>query len=408
MRRIDLERVQAARPNTIRDINRQIVLNYVRERAPISRAEIARETALQRSTISVIVEQLRADGLIEVVRARESTGGRPPELLRLRSAGAAAIGVDITTSNTTIAISDLSGRILGRQEFLTNPDPKKTISQVIDCLQGMVKKSSKPIEGIGVSIPGWVNPTMGTVSYVPYFKWRNLSIANDISSATGLMVAVDNDANAAALAELWFGRPEVSKVRDFIMVLVHEGIGTGIVLDGQLYRGANGVAGEFGHMIIGSEAPVICSCGNRNCWEAFSCERAAIARYLVSSSWIKGRRNISYAQLVQRALDGEEAARSAIMQTAYYLGIGILNLIVGLSPEAVVVTGTIVSAWPLISPGLTEMVENNTSRGLTVVPVIASTLGEQPSLLGALSLVLTNKFASVPSTQLSQIYSLAR
>ncbi len=398
MRRIDLERAQAARPNTIRDINRQIVLSYVRERGPISRAEIARETELQRSTISLIVEELRADGLIELLRAGESTRGRPPELLRLRAAGAIAIGVDITPYRTTIATSDLSGRILEREEFHTNPNAKKTISQVIEFVQGLVKKSNKSIEGIGVSIPGWVNPTMGTVSYVPYFKWRNLHIANEISSATGLMVAVDNDANAAALAELWFGRPEVSKVRNFIMVLVHEGIGTGIVLDGQLYRGVNGVAGEFGHMIIGSEAPVICSCGNRNCWEAFSCERAAIARYLVSSSWVKGRRNISYALLVQRALDGEEAARSAIMQTAYYLGIGIINLIVGLSPEAVVVTGTIVSAWSLISPALTEMVEKNTSRGLTLVPIMASTLGEQPSLLGALSLVLTQKFSTVAST----------
>ncbi|CAN5796568.1 xylose repressor [soil metagenome] len=398
MRRIDLGRAQAARPNTIRDINRQIVLNYVRERGPISRAEIARETALQRSTVSLIVEELKAVGLIETVRAGESTGGRPPELLCLRAPGAVAIGVDITPNRTTIATSDLSGLILEREEFLTNPNFKKTINQVIDCVQGLVKKSNKSIEGVGVSIPGWVNPTTGTVSYVPYFKWRDLSVADDISSATGLMVTVDNDANAAALAELWFGRPEVSKVRNFIMVLVHEGIGTGIVFDGQLYRGVNGVAGEFGHMIIGPEAPVICSCGNRDCWEAFSCERAAIARYLVSSSWVKGRRNISYAQLVKRALDGEEAARSAIMQTAYYLGIGIINLIVGLSPEAVIVTGTIVSAWPLVSTALAEMVEKNTSRGLTLVPISASTLGEQPSLLGALSLVLASKFTSVLTT----------
>lgn len=393
MRRIDLQNVQVARPNTIRDINRQIVLNYVRERGPISRAEMARETALQRSTISMIVDDLLAEGIIEMVRAGESTGGRPPELLRLRASGAMAIGVDITTNRTTIAMSDLSGRILNRIEFPTNTNAKKTINQIIGYIQELVEKSKETVEGVGISIPGWVDPSKGKVTYVPHFKWRDLSIADDIASATGLMVAIDNDANAAALAELWFGRPEVSNIRDFIMILVHEGIGTGIVFDGQLHRGRSGVAGEFGHMIIGSEAPVVCSCGNRNCWEAFSCERAAVARYLTSSPLAKGARHITYAQLIKRAQAGEEAARSAILQTAYYLGLGIINLIVGLSPEAVIVTGTITSAWPIIAPALTEMVERNITRGLTPVPIIASTLGEQPSLLGALSLVLTNRFS---------------
>src|SRR5437870_7766081 len=105
-----------------------------------------------------------------------------------------------------------------------------------------------------------------------------------ISSATGLPVIVDNDANSIALAELWFGRPEVSDTRDFILVLVSEGVGTGIVFDGQVYRGERGDAGEFGHMIIGSDAPVPCSCGNRDCWEAFSSERATLARYRENSN----------------------------------------------------------------------------------------------------------------------------
>lgn len=393
MRRINLETVQAARPNTIRDINRQIVLSYVRERGPISRAEIARETNLQRSTISFIVDDLRANGLIEIVAGGESTGGRPPELLSLRAAGAVAIGVDITPSRTTVATSDLAGRVIEREEFPTNIRAEKTIANVVECVLELTRKNHDTIEGIGVSIPGWVNPATGKVRYVPHFKWHDMTIADDISSATKLPVVIDNDANAAALAELWFGRPEVSNVRDFIVVLVHEGIGTGIVIDGQLHRGTNGVAGEFGHMIVGAEAPVICSCGNRNCWEAFSCERAAVARYLTASPWAKVRRKVTYAELVERALGGEEAARSAILQTAYYLGLGIVNLIVGLSPEAVIITGTIVSAWSLIAVALEDLVKSNVSRGLTPVPIIASTLGEQPTLLGALSLVLSSKFS---------------
>src|SRR4029078_2229919 len=118
-----------------------------------------------------------------------------------------------------------------------------------------------------------------TAVYVPYFKWRDIPIARTISSALGLPVIISNDANAVALAELWFGRPEVSDARDFILVLVAEGVGTGIIFDGQVYRGQRGAAGEFWHMVSCNDSSVPCSCGNRDCWEAFSSERAAIARY---------------------------------------------------------------------------------------------------------------------------------
>src|SRR5437868_1209515 len=129
MRRIDLRKVNVARPNTIRDINRQIVLNYVRERGPISRAEIARETVLQRSTVSTIVDELVADSLVEEIGEGESTGGRRPTLLRLRASGAAAVGIDITPTRTTVATSDLSGRVLEKEEFATNPDFEKTVER---------------------------------------------------------------------------------------------------------------------------------------------------------------------------------------------------------------------------------------------------------------------------------------
>src|SRR5947208_8589185 len=131
MRRIDLKQAQTAGAATIRNINRQIVLNYVREREPISRAEIARETALQRSTVSAIVDELQHDGLIEEVGEGESTGGRPPTMLRLRAAGAIAIGVAVTPSVTTIATSDLAGRVLWQESFPTDHDADRMFNEVI-------------------------------------------------------------------------------------------------------------------------------------------------------------------------------------------------------------------------------------------------------------------------------------
>ncbi len=237
MRRIDLKKANVARSNTIRDINRQIVLNYVRERGPISRAEIAHETALQRSTVSLIVEELRVEGLIEEVSG-ESTGGRPPILLSLRTADAVAIGVDVGTIRTIVATSDLAGRVLEEESFDTHPDAEETTRRITDSARKLIRRNNDTIEGIGVSLPGLVN-TDGTELFVPTFNWRDLPLAKALNEGTGLPVTMDNDANAAALAELWFGRPEIREVRDFILVLVEDGVGTGIVFDGQVYRGEN-------------------------------------------------------------------------------------------------------------------------------------------------------------------------
>jgi N-acetylglucosamine repressor len=395
VRRINLQSANVARSNTIRDINRQIVLNYVRERGPISRSEIAHETALQRSTISLIMDELKADGLIEEVSG-ESTGGRPPILLSLRTANAVAIGVDLGTVKTVLATSDLAGRVLEQEEFATNPDAAKTIREIVRRTRKLVARNKRTVEGIGISLPGLVDPDAGKI-YIPHFQWRDLPLADELKAAVGLPVTVDNDANSAALAELWFGRPEVRQVRDFIMVLVEEGLGTGIVFDGQVYRGEAGAAGEFGHMTIGVGAPVACAAGSHECWEAFSSERAALARYANLSRRSNGSK-INSGRLIDLALKGDASACAALTETARYLGIGISNLIQGLAPQAVIVGGPIVRAWSVISEDLKRAVEISICRGLPSTPIIASTLGPQPTLMGAISLVLASKFGSVSVT----------
>jgi predicted NBD/HSP70 family sugar kinase len=395
MRLIDLKRAHAVHATVMREMNRQIVLNYVRERAPISRAEIARETELQRSTISIIADDLIKDGLIEEIGEGTSSGGRRPILLRLRTAGASAIGVDITPTRTAVATSDLAGRVLEREDFATSPDFEQTLKRVIECVNRLSRKG-RGIEGLGLVLPGLVDPISGKALYVPHFDWRDLDVQQRVSSATGINVTIDNDANAAALAELWFGRTELINTRDFIMVLVYEGVGTGIVLDGQIYRGAGGVAGEFGHTVVGRKAPVACSCGSYRCWEAFASERAAVARYEMLKSKNGGRRPSTFRQIIDRALAGEAAATTALTRTAQDLSIGISNLIIGFSPELVVVGGAITRAWPLLHDILEKTVDTNIRRSLPSARIIASTLGEESTLMGSLSLVLAPKFASDP------------
>jgi predicted NBD/HSP70 family sugar kinase len=173
-------------------------------------------------------------------------------------------------------------------------------------------------------------------------------------------------------------------------------VGTGVVFDGQVYRGRNSIAGEFGHMIIGPEAPVVCSCGKRYCWEAFACVRAAVARYRhMLPARAKRPNGFDFGELVKLAEGGDALALSALEETALYLGIGIANLSVGLSPEAIVVCGSILAAWPLISGIVQQTVDQRLSRGFGRSPVLASALTDRETLLGALSLVLTEKFGLV-------------
>lgn len=393
MRRINLKRANVARQSTVRNINRQIVLNLIREDEPISRIEIARKTALHRATISLILDELLGSGLVEEVGSGESTGGRPPILLRVRAAGPVAIGVDVGTVRTVIAMSDLAGRVLNQEEFATSHVASETLREIVDSVRRLVGTNRGDIEGVGVSLPGMVDFETSSALYIPHFKWRDWPVAREIEAAVGLPVAIDNDANAVALAELWFGRPEVRDVRDFIMVLVAEGIGTGIVFDGQVYRGERGAAGEFGHMIVGQDAPIACAAGSRKCWEAFASERAILGRYETLSRGAAPQGTVSFAQLLDRALDGESAARTALTEAASYLGVGLSNLISGLSPEAIIIGGQIVRAWPLIVEEINQVVEENCCLVQTPARIIPSTLGEQPTLMGALSLILAGKFA---------------
>lgn len=397
MKRIYLQRAknQIARPNTIRGINKQIVLNYVRDRAPISRAEIARETALQRSTVSAIVDDLLDSGLVEDIGTGDSTGGRKPTLLRLRTGVPVAIGVDVTPQKTTVAVADLAGQVLDEETFPTSADMAFMSEQIIEKILGVAAKYPEAELEVGISVPGIADQTLGKVLYIPYFNWRDWTIAKQITDRTGFPVMIENDANAIALAELWFGHDIIRKTRNFITVLVAEGIGTGVIFDGQIYRGDKGAAGEFGHMIVGAEGPVDCSCGSRDCWEAHASEKAIVSRYidlLKASNLSQG--TVDIRRLVELAKNGETQAARAITETARYLGIGISNLIVGLSPQAVIVSGLIAEVWELIEGELKSIAERSVRADLPRPTLMASSLGDDPTLIGALSLVLAKKFAS--------------
>ncbi|MEQ1765480.1 MAG: ROK family transcriptional regulator [Pyrinomonadaceae bacterium] len=389
MRRIDLKKVSVAHSNTIREINRQIVLNYIREKGPISRADIAKETDLERSTVAHIVKELTDFNLIKGVLG-ESSGGRRPALLTLRSARPVAIGVDLGTVKTTVGCCDLTGRIIDKEEFLTDRDESRTTDLIIAAVRFLVKKHQGLIEGIGISLPGLVVSEDQHVLFSRHFIWRDPLVAERIHDSTSLPVMVENAANATALAELWFGRLDV---RDFILVFIEDGIGTGIVFDGQINRGSNGFAGGFGHMRIGTDAPTECAMGSRECWEAFASERSALSRFEKLAE--RSVDEMIFGDLVGLAQNGDKNAIAALKETARFIGLGMGNLIQGLSPEAIVVGGTLVNAWPLIADDIKAAAASVICQGIHRTKIVPSSLGGQPGLLGAFSLVLADKFASI-------------
>lgn len=398
MKRIYLHKAKAqiARPNTIRDINKQIVLTFIRDRAPISRAEIARETALQRSTVSSIVQTLVEESFVEEIGAGESSGGRKPTMLKLRTDEPVAIGVDITPTVVNIATADLAGQIIHLETFPTAADRAQNFRKIVKRISLIKTYLKNPDVKIGVSVPGVVDQALGLVTYVPFFHWKNWQLKQELNEATGLPVTVDNDANAVALADLWFGMPEVHNIKNFASLLVAEGIGTGIIFDGQIYRGNKGAAGEFGHMIIGGtdreNNNVVCSCGNTHCWESFASNRATVRRFAALTE--NGNRLDDVNRIFSLARQGDAVALKVVNETAYYLGLGIVNLLVGLSPELVIVSGKITLVWSLIEKTLLETIEKNIKQKLPTTLIIASTLGDSPTLKGAICLSLINKFAS--------------
>ena len=394
MKKIYLHKVedQIARHNTIRDINRQIVLNYIRARSPISRADIARETSLQRSTVSAIVDGLYESGLVEEIGTGDSTGGRKPTLLKLKSGTPVAIGIDVTPRETTLVLADLTGSILKQESFPTSSDIEYMNEQILAKVQAFRQASPDAELAVGISIPGIADQRRGGILYIPYFQWADWDIGDRIKKATGLDVIIDNDANAVALAELWFGSEEIRKTRNFITVLVAEGIGTGIIIDGQVYRGENGAAGEFGHMFVADNAPVACSCGRRDCWEAHASEKAMVDRY-VSSNGSPGT-PVDIEHLVELARNGEKKAVAVLRETAKILGIGISNLVIGFSPEAIVISGNIVEAWDIIANEIETISRRSIRQELSSTAILPSALGKHPTILGSVSLVLSRKFAA--------------
>lgn len=381
------KRNQGASSEVARDINRRIVLNLIRTRHPISRADLARLSGLQRSTISLIVEQLIEENWVLEGPTGRLPRGRRPTFLRLNDERV-IIGVDIRPVQTTVALADANGKFISQEVMPTSPNPKIALDQLLDSIQ-RIKKScrGKKIEGIGISLPGRFDRTSDRLVFAPNLRWRDVDFRNPISAATGLEVELENAANACVLAEVWFNRSE--ECRNLVVITVSEGIGTGILANGELVRGLNGMAGEFGHVPLDPEGP-LCGCGSRGCWEVFGSNRAAIRYYFETHAEIEG---LTFPDLLSRADQGDTQAVKALDRMAQYLGRGMRMIVAGLAPERIVVVGDLTRSWSRYGAVIEAAVKDQTLPGGAVPKIIPAYEDGMARLRGTVALVLQKHFS---------------
>jgi len=379
-------RIRGASSEVARDINRRIVLNLIRTRHPISRADLARVSGLQRSTISLIVEQLiREQWVVEGASGRLPRGRRPT-FLRLNDERV-IVGVDIRPTQITVALADANGRFMTQEVMATPADPKRAMPELIERIQRVARScQGKKIEGIGISLPGRVDRKLQRLVFAPNLHWSGLDIRTPIAKATGYKVELENAANACVLAAVWFDHME--DCRNFVVVTVSEGIGTGVFVNGQLARGLNGMAGEFGHVPLDPEGP-LCGCGGRGCWEVFASNRAAL-RYYFEAAPDSGE--LSFPDLLRRADQGDSRALKALTGMAHYLGRGMRMIVAGLAPERIVVVGDLTRSWSHFGPVIEGEIRAQTLRGGRPPRLIPARDDGMARLRGTIALVLQEDF----------------
>jgi predicted NBD/HSP70 family sugar kinase len=344
MRRVDLTSVELASSETARQINRDIILQLVHTRQPISRAELARLSGLQRSTVSQITEQLMDEGWIREGATARLPRGRRPTMLILNN-DLVVFAVDLRPQMVTVAAVDLSGRLLSQSILPLSSDPGKTIGAIFQCVKRMREASpTKSFGGIGISVPGRVEPTTQQLIFAPNLKWPEFDLKGMTERETGLPVELENAANACLLAELWLG--DLDGVKNVVLITVSEGLGSGILAGGQIISGEHGMAGEFGHISIDPAGPR-CGCGQKGCWETFASCDAALRYYRESDP---AGRQISFHELLNLAEEGDPNADEALRKQAMYIGKGMRMVTAALSPELILIAGDITSAWDRFAP----------------------------------------------------------
>jgi predicted NBD/HSP70 family sugar kinase len=402
MRKINTRSFIRATRSTPREINRQILLNLVREHQPISRADLARQMGIGRGMVTSLVSELLAEGAVYEGATVDAPRGRRPKMLHVRTHDRLVVAVDVRFSRTYIMLADFGGSAIALENFETIASPSGLVDAVASRVRRLLRahRAVGRCEGIGLVVPGMVDQHTGRVLNSPQLGWRDVDIRDELAAATGRPVHIENAPIACALARMWLGQRGGDVPTDFVYVTVSDGVGAGVVVNGAVVRGSGNTAGEFGHVPLALDGPT-CLCGARGCLEAFTSNLATLSRYLghefspANARALLRSTGLTITDVIAFARSGEVKAVAALEETARYLGVGLAMIINALNPAQILVGGEITEAWDQLAPIIDSAIA---ARALTKTaadtPIIPESAGGYPRLRGATALVAAPVFAA--------------
>lgn len=374
---------------TVRQHNLELLLDLIESAGPISRAELSRVSGLSQPTVSAAVEGLIRVGLVQVQGEGDSTGGRRPTLLKFRARAGYGVGVDLGGTSLKLGLTDLRGKVIHRLDEPT-PSPStgsdSVIQSIIATVERLVREAGvawADVLGLGVGAPGATDPETGLVNLAPAVGWDRTPVKQLLEDHFHLPCKVDNDVNAAALAEIIFGRGR--ELRDFVFVAIGTGIGAGIIIDGKLHRGRHFAAGEVGYLVI-DHTWQPSSVESFGCFESLAAAPAIARRALAAVPELAdGGAAKEVESLFELARQGHGAALQVVDELASYMGAAFTNLAVTLDPNAIVLGGGVSRAGDV----LVEPIKRKLKELSPIVPeVCVSSLGADAGMLGASALAI--------------------
>lgn len=390
------DKIISGNAKVVRNINRSMILNIIRNKQPISRTKIARLTRLNKSTVSSIVTDLLNEDLILEQKTSDPNVGRNPLDLSLKLGKYFIGAISIDAALTRFAITDIDGSVLGTSSIESQPhEPEKFLAQCLKELNSLADRLNiENLEGLGISIAGIVDSKNLIVYFAPNLGWDNFNIGNVIKKLWPdiKILAVGNDAKCSALAELWFGTHKLN-LSNFVFLQVGPGIGSGIVVEKKLLDGEFHASGEFGHMVL-YEGGEPCLCGNNGCWEMYASDRATIKRYInQKGDPLASRDTITIDQVIEAAKNNDSIANNVLKQTGFYLGLGIASILKIIDPHVIIVGGGIVRAWDIVYPEIDQIIKERAFYGKKKsISILPTTLQIRPRLLGAATLAISEIF----------------
>lgn len=385
----------------VRKINKSIVMNILRLHAPISRARVANITGLNRGTVSNIINALIEEGLVSENEQEDSKIGRPGILLGLRPDGGAVIGLEIGVDFITILLTNFVAATLWESRVEINPSQSQTgiisqAEQLVEQALSIAREQRLRPLGVGIGLPGLINLRSGELIIAPNLNWRNVPLRLMWNQRFRLPVYIENEANLAAMGEYYFG--VARGVDNFVYLSSGIGLGGGIMIDGNLFRGGHGYGGEIGHMQRDPQGEK-CGCGRIGCWETQVGPRAVLRRVkkelqihsdpVLLEACQGDLNNLTFDMVVKFALEGNILCKQAIEEVASYLGEGIADLVNVFNPELVVIGGAFIHGKDILQPIIEKTVFSSSLQpSADTLRIAFSERGDNACALGAVAIVL--------------------